>query len=174
MAVFAAIRGQHLCVPDLSLLQERGGNFRGKRDNFWESRADPWPCRVGRALPAREEHVPAPRSKPRGATNAENQSRWLNGVGHSSPRAGGSRPPGYGYNTLVPLPSHPALTTRAKHPSGIYGWMVDQTQAGPFQVSRANSQWIHFSMKYFCGNHVLGNHKSSFLKAAWSLYPLSN
>lgn len=75
MAVFAAIRGQHLCVPDLSLLQERGGNFRGKRDYFWESRADPWPCRVGRALPAREEHVPAPRSKPRGATNAENQTR---------------------------------------------------------------------------------------------------
>lgn len=115
-----------------------------------------------------------PGANPGGATNAENQSRWLNGVGHSSPRAGGSRPPGYGYNTLVPLPSHPALTTRAKHPSGIYGWMVDQTQAGPFQVSRANSQWIHFSMKYFCGNHVLGNHKSSFLKAAWSLYPLSN
>lgn len=69
MAVFAAIRGQHLCVPDLALLQERGKNFRGKRGYFWESRAAARPCRVGRALPSHEEHVPAPRSEPSGANH---------------------------------------------------------------------------------------------------------
>lgn len=59
-----------------------------------------------------------------GAITAENA--WLNRVGHSSPRAGDSRPPGYGYETLVPLPSRPALIMRAKNPSGIPGWTVDQ------------------------------------------------
>lgn len=91
MAVFAAIRGQHLCVPDLALLQERGKTSEGREAISGRAeQSSPQPCRVGRALPAREEHVPAPRSEPGGGKHGG--ELVVDGAGHSSAWAGGPRP----------------------------------------------------------------------------------
>lgn len=111
-------------------LQREGRQFLGG-----QSRAAPSPAGWAGLC----QLASAPRMSPLGANTAEKLCSV--GLVTHHPGQGGLDHGTHGCNPPVPLPSNPALITRAKHPSGIPGSMVETPPGTGWPLPGQQSKW---------------------------------